>query len=293
MNYPPPFNPYFYNQGGGGPGPNGTFDYPQPPPPSSFPPAPPPHTSFPPPNPRAIQERDDLIHVASLPRAFQPVFSSFRYFNAVQSACFSALYEGLEGEGEGGAAVVSAPTGAGKTVLFELAFLRLLKPCLAPDGTLASPPGGAFLGSLSISSNPLYRAPPPSSSSILFSPTFSFQSILFPAPCFLDPKKLLEKPLVPFKISTSSPPHLPSPLLPPRPPQGRLRLPHPLPCPRTGRRLEQTPRLPRREARGGHGGYARARGPHPAGRGGLDLHDARKAGRPLEEKPEPRRDAVR
>ncbi|CAK9070839.1 unnamed protein product [Durusdinium trenchii] len=45
----------------------------------------------------------------------------FETFNAVQAACWKELYNGT------GNMVVSAPTGAGKTVLFELAILGMLR----------------------------------------------------------------------------------------------------------------------------------------------------------------------
>lgn len=44
---------------------------------------------------------------------------TFEYFNKVQSYCFEALFETDEN------VIVCAPTSAGKTVLFELAILRL------------------------------------------------------------------------------------------------------------------------------------------------------------------------
>ncbi|GAA5826052.1 hypothetical protein JCM5353_004194 [Sporobolomyces roseus] len=53
-----------------------------------------------------------------LPDAFRSIWR-FGVFNAVQSCCFDSVYGSDEN------VVVSAPTGAGKTVLFELAILRL------------------------------------------------------------------------------------------------------------------------------------------------------------------------
>ena len=56
-----------------------------------------------------------------LPVSFRSVFASFPYFNVVQSAVIDTL---LETERN---LVVSAPTGSGKTVLFELALLKALR----------------------------------------------------------------------------------------------------------------------------------------------------------------------
>ncbi|TNY19881.1 P-loop containing nucleoside triphosphate hydrolase protein [Rhodotorula diobovata] len=59
-----------------------------------------------------------LRPVSELPDAFRSLWR-FGVFNAVQSVCFDTVYKTDEN------VVVSAPTGAGKTVLFELAILRL------------------------------------------------------------------------------------------------------------------------------------------------------------------------
>ena len=48
-------------------------------------------------------------------------FFSFRYFNRMQSECFDFLYHGNSH------VVVSSPTGSGKTVLLELAILKVLR----------------------------------------------------------------------------------------------------------------------------------------------------------------------
>ena len=61
------------------------------------------------------------INVTYLPVSFRSVFASFPYFNMVQSAVIDTL---LETERN---LVVSAPTGSGKTVLFELALLKALR----------------------------------------------------------------------------------------------------------------------------------------------------------------------
>ncbi|KAF2089406.1 P-loop containing nucleoside triphosphate hydrolase protein, partial [Saccharata proteae CBS 121410] len=61
----------------------------------------------------------ELIPVRQLPDRFRSIFS-FPLFNAVQSKCFSTIY------GSDDNFVVSAPTGSGKTVIFELAVLRTM-----------------------------------------------------------------------------------------------------------------------------------------------------------------------
>ncbi|EXC20319.1 putative ATP-dependent DNA helicase HFM1 [Morus notabilis] len=60
-----------------------------------------------------------LKSVFDLPVPFQSAFS-FRYFNSLQSECFPVCFHSDANM------VVSAPTGSGKTVLFELCILRLL-----------------------------------------------------------------------------------------------------------------------------------------------------------------------
>ncbi|OEL17758.1 ATP-dependent DNA helicase MER3-like protein [Dichanthelium oligosanthes] len=64
--------------------------------------------------------------VSDLPPPFRPVFG-FRYFNSLQSECFHVCFFSDVNM------VVSAPTGSGKTVLFELCILRLLSRFLSPD----------------------------------------------------------------------------------------------------------------------------------------------------------------
>ncbi|GAA6001199.1 hypothetical protein JCM10207_007458 [Rhodosporidiobolus poonsookiae] len=59
-----------------------------------------------------------LRPVSELPDMFRSLWR-FGVFNAVQSSCFDSVYHSNQN------VVVSAPTGAGKTVLFELAILRL------------------------------------------------------------------------------------------------------------------------------------------------------------------------
>ncbi|KAL1651912.1 ATP-dependent DNA helicase MER3 [Diplodia intermedia] len=61
----------------------------------------------------------ELVSTHELPDRFRTVFP-FPAFNAVQSKCFKDVY------GTDNNFVVSAPTGSGKTVIFELAILRLM-----------------------------------------------------------------------------------------------------------------------------------------------------------------------
>ncbi|GAA0138701.1 DNA metabolism protein [Lithospermum erythrorhizon] len=67
--------------------------------------------------------------VLDLPPPFRSTFT-FRYFNSLQSECFSACFCSDINM------VISAPTGSGKTVLFELCILRLLSNFLSAEGTL-------------------------------------------------------------------------------------------------------------------------------------------------------------
>ncbi|KAK4282378.1 hypothetical protein QN277_013762 [Acacia crassicarpa] len=60
-----------------------------------------------------------LKSVSDLPVPFRSTFN-FRYFNSLQSECFSTCFHSDINM------VISAPTGSGKTVLFELCILRLL-----------------------------------------------------------------------------------------------------------------------------------------------------------------------
>ncbi|XP_076063896.1 putative ATP-dependent DNA helicase HFM1 isoform X2 [Oratosquilla oratoria] len=62
----------------------------------------------------------NLVPVSKLPPRYQPVFSQFPYFNVVQSRVFKDVF------GTDSSLVVSAPTGSGKTVIMELAIIRLL-----------------------------------------------------------------------------------------------------------------------------------------------------------------------
>ncbi|EPS65628.1 hypothetical protein M569_09143, partial [Genlisea aurea] len=68
-----------------------------------------------------------LKAVADLPDLFRSVFG-FRYFNSLQSECFPACFLSDMNM------TVSAPTGSGKTVLFELCIMRLLSKFITGDG---------------------------------------------------------------------------------------------------------------------------------------------------------------
>uniref|UniRef100_A0A0D9VIC9 DNA 3'-5' helicase n=1 Tax=Leersia perrieri TaxID=77586 RepID=A0A0D9VIC9_9ORYZ len=67
-----------------------------------------------------------LRSVSDLPPPFRSVFG-FRYFNSLQSECFPACFFSDVNM------VISAPTGSGKTVLFELCILRLLSRFLTSE----------------------------------------------------------------------------------------------------------------------------------------------------------------
>ncbi|XP_020552576.1 DExH-box ATP-dependent RNA helicase DExH17 [Sesamum indicum] len=68
-----------------------------------------------------------LKAVSDLPTPFHSAFS-FRYFNSLQSECFSTCFLSDVNM------VISAPTGSGKTVLFELCIMRLLSKFISGDG---------------------------------------------------------------------------------------------------------------------------------------------------------------
>ncbi|EOY02467.1 ATP binding,ATP-dependent helicases,DNA helicases [Theobroma cacao] len=68
-----------------------------------------------------------LKSVFDLPALFRSIFS-FRYFNSLQSECFPVCFLSDVNM------VISAPTGSGKTVLFELCILRLLSRFITGDG---------------------------------------------------------------------------------------------------------------------------------------------------------------
>ncbi|KAG9051101.1 Sec63 [Tulasnella sp. UAMH 9824] len=60
-----------------------------------------------------------LVPVSSLPDMYRSVFK-FGVFNAIQSQCFDTVVNTSQNM------VISAPTGSGKTVIFELAIVRVL-----------------------------------------------------------------------------------------------------------------------------------------------------------------------
>ncbi|KAM1009380.1 hypothetical protein FF1_044829 [Malus domestica] len=70
-----------------------------------------------------------LKSMSDLPAPFRSSFN-FRYFNSLQSECFPVCFHSDTNM------VVSAPTGSGKTVIFELCILRLLSRFLSEDGRL-------------------------------------------------------------------------------------------------------------------------------------------------------------
>ncbi|TYJ37629.1 hypothetical protein E1A91_A05G388300v1 [Gossypium mustelinum] len=68
-----------------------------------------------------------LKSVFDLPESFRSIFN-FRYFNSLQSECFPVCFLSDVNM------VISAPTGSGETVLFELCILRLLSRFISGDG---------------------------------------------------------------------------------------------------------------------------------------------------------------
>ncbi|CAK5265299.1 unnamed protein product [Mycena citricolor] len=99
--------------------------------PISMLPPPPPHPALqthPPASARGSNPRNSsgirLRPISDLPDIFRGIFK-FGVFNAVQSSCFDTVFQSEENM------VISAPTGSGKTVLFELAIIRALKEAKA------------------------------------------------------------------------------------------------------------------------------------------------------------------
>ena len=94
-----------------------------------------------PPTEEIMQQQDERSEdrvrgVDELPLPFQDVFAgSFRYFNSLQSETFDDSF------GTDDSLVISGPTGSGKTVVMELAILRLLSQSLTLDGTWIPPKG--------------------------------------------------------------------------------------------------------------------------------------------------------
>ncbi|KAK7825009.1 dexh-box atp-dependent rna helicase dexh17 [Quercus suber] len=75
----------------------------------------------------SIMDSYTLKSVLDLPAHFRSAFK-FRYFNPLQSECFPVCFHSDANM------VISAPTGSGKTVLFELCILRLLSKFISEDG---------------------------------------------------------------------------------------------------------------------------------------------------------------
>ncbi|KAJ7578472.1 Sec63 Brl domain-containing protein [Mycena floridula] len=86
-------------------------------------PRPPVNQQAPSPPPRGSNPRNAhgirLVPVSDLPDIYRGLFK-FGVFNAVQSNCFEPVLQSNDNM------VISAPTGSGKTVLFELAILRMV-----------------------------------------------------------------------------------------------------------------------------------------------------------------------
>ncbi|KAL0918505.1 hypothetical protein M5K25_010514 [Dendrobium thyrsiflorum] len=76
---------------------------------------------------RSSMDSYALRSVLELPSPFRSMFS-FRYFNSLQSECFSGCFLSNINM------IISAPTGSGKTVLFELCILRLFSKFLTQEG---------------------------------------------------------------------------------------------------------------------------------------------------------------
>lgn len=68
-----------------------------------------------------------LRSVQEISPKYRSIFKSFPYFNVVQSRVFNDATQSDR------SLVVSAPTGSGKTVLFELAMIRLLERASGPE----------------------------------------------------------------------------------------------------------------------------------------------------------------
>ncbi|XP_052197868.1 DExH-box ATP-dependent RNA helicase DExH17 [Diospyros lotus] len=75
----------------------------------------------------SVMDPHALKSVSDLPVPFRSIFN-FRYFNSLQSECFSACFLSDINM------IISAPTGSGKTVLFELCILRLLSRFISTEG---------------------------------------------------------------------------------------------------------------------------------------------------------------
>ena len=67
------------------------------------------------------RSKNRLRAVDELPEAYRKVFAKFPYFNLIQSTVFDDVLHTDR------PMVVAAPTGCGKTVIFELAIIRVLQ----------------------------------------------------------------------------------------------------------------------------------------------------------------------
>jgi len=78
------------------------------------------------------QPSSNLIPITELPECYHDFFG-FSHFNSVQSECFPIIYKTNHN------ALTNAPTGSGKTVLFELAILRMLEYSSISKGVYMAP----------------------------------------------------------------------------------------------------------------------------------------------------------
>lgn len=85
------------------------------------------------------EEKKNLIPTTVIPAKYRPVFKKFDYFNTMQSRVFDRVFEHDE------TLVVSAPTGSGKTVIFELAIVKEL---IKQDKRNASSPSSSTTSSI-------------------------------------------------------------------------------------------------------------------------------------------------
>lgn len=72
---------------------------------------------------------NSLTH-KNLALKYRPIFQSYPSFNTVQSKVFDDVFH------SDSHIIVSAPTGSGKTVIFELAIIQLIESLKNPDFTI-------------------------------------------------------------------------------------------------------------------------------------------------------------
>ncbi|MBW0489661.1 hypothetical protein O181_029376 [Austropuccinia psidii MF-1] len=82
--------------------------------------------------PSSSSPPSQIAVVSNLPEPYLKLFQ-FTHFNTIQSKCFPTIYKTNHN------VLVNAPTGSGKTVLFELAFLRMLEYNPASKGVYMAP----------------------------------------------------------------------------------------------------------------------------------------------------------